>query len=311
MSNTSAQSDITFVDSEASLLLLLDSIANLPTEPPSLYMDMEGIKLGRHGSISILSLYIAPTEKTYLVDVHTVKETAFSTTNSNGTSLKTVLESPDIPKVVFDIRNDSDALFSHFQIYADGIKDLQVMELATRKYSQWLVASLTKCIKNDSPISPIMKIQWIQTKDRGRSLFAPEEGGSFEVFNERPLKPELMEYCQKDTSLLPGLYSVYNAKLQAPNQAFWRVHVRGATKDRILLSRSPRYDGHSAGMSLGWLDWMISDAEVAWASGGDIDEDDRRYTALGDDGLEDDYDDGSARDCAGWEDDMVKNGEDF
>ena len=56
MSNSSAQSNITFVDSEESLLLLLDSIDNLAVEPPSLYMDLEGIALGRHGSISIISL---------------------------------------------------------------------------------------------------------------------------------------------------------------------------------------------------------------------------------------------------------------
>lgn len=103
---------------------LLDSIANLATEPPSLYIDLEGIALGRCCSISIFSLYIAPTKETYLIDIYTLKEAAFSTTNNSGTSLKTVLESPTIPKVVFDMRNDSDALFSLFGVSVDGIKDL-------------------------------------------------------------------------------------------------------------------------------------------------------------------------------------------
>jgi len=75
---------------------------------------LEGIALGRHGSISILSLYIAPTKKIYLIDIHSLREAAISTTTNSGTSLKTVLESSAIPKVVFDIRNDSDALFSLF-----------------------------------------------------------------------------------------------------------------------------------------------------------------------------------------------------
>jgi exonuclease 3'-5' domain-containing protein 1 len=76
-----------------------------------------------------------------------------------ATSLKTILESPTIPKVFFDIRNDSDALFSHFQISVDGIKDLQLMELASRKGSQNLVARLAKCIEKESPVSTAAKAE--------------------------------------------------------------------------------------------------------------------------------------------------------
>jgi exonuclease 3'-5' domain-containing protein 1 len=75
---------------------------------------LEGIALGYHGAISILPLYIALTKKTYLIDIHSLKEAAFSTTTNSGTSLKTVLESSTIYKVVFDICNDSDALLSLF-----------------------------------------------------------------------------------------------------------------------------------------------------------------------------------------------------
>jgi hypothetical protein len=48
---------------------------------------LEGIALGRHGSISILSLYIAPTKKTYLIDIFNLEEAAFSTTTNSGVSL--------------------------------------------------------------------------------------------------------------------------------------------------------------------------------------------------------------------------------
>jgi exonuclease 3'-5' domain-containing protein 1 len=33
---------------------LIDIIADLPTDPPLLYLDLEGVQLSRHGSISIL-----------------------------------------------------------------------------------------------------------------------------------------------------------------------------------------------------------------------------------------------------------------
>ncbi|KAF2672683.1 domain-containing protein 1 [Microthyrium microscopicum] len=264
MSTTLAQSNVTFIDTEASLLPLLDSIANLGTNPPSLYIDLEGIALGRHGSISILSLYIAPTKNTYLIDIHSLGEAAFSTTIKSGTSLKTVLESSAIPKVVFDIRNDSDALFSLFQISVDGIKDLQLMELASRGRSRKFVSGLAKCIEKDSPISAVAKMEWRATKERGCQLFAPEKGGSYEVFNERPLKPEIMQYCKQDVELLPGLYGVYNAKLRKRGQAFWRVQIRETTKDRIKQSQSPSYDGQSNSKAFGWDDDFIDSAIESW-----------------------------------------------
>ncbi|OBT83402.1 hypothetical protein VE02_08733 [Pseudogymnoascus sp. 03VT05] len=264
MSNASPQSDVTLIDSEESLLPLLDSIGNLPVEPPSLYIDLEGIALGRHGSISIISIHISPTKKTYLVDIHSLKEAAFSITTTTRTSLKTILESPTIPKVIFDIRNDSDALFSLFKISVDGIRDLQVMELATRRGSRQYVSSLAKCIEYGSPISSTDKFRWRVSKERGVRLFAPEKGGRYEVFNERPLNPEIMQYCHLDVALLPGLYNIYSAKLRPSSQALWRAHIPEQTKLRIKESQSPSYDPRSKSKALGWDDEEVDRWIDAW-----------------------------------------------
>ena len=231
------KTDIIVVDSVTTLLSLLDNLIGLAIDPPPLYLDLEGVKLGRHGSISIISLYIAPIKKIYLIDIHRLGKTAFSTTNSSAISLKTILESPSIPKVIFDIRNDSDALFSHFQISVNGIQDLQLMELATRKGSKAIVAGLAKCIENENLISAAAKEEWQRTKE------GPKKGGGYEIFNDRPMKPEIIQYCARDVALLPGLYNVYNTRLSG--EAFWQAQVRKATKDRIKLSQSPAYDGHS------------------------------------------------------------------
>jgi len=237
--------DIIVVDSASTLASLLDNLISLPVNPPSLYLDLEGIKLGRRGSISIISLYIVPIKKIYLIDIHRLGKTAFSTTNRSATSLKTILESPTIPKVIFDIRNDSDALFSLFQIAVNGIQDLQLMELATRNGSKDMVAGLAKCIENESPISAVAKEEWQRTKEGVRQLFDPKKGGRYEIFNDRPMKPEIIQYCAWDLALLPGLYKVYNAKLCLPGEARWQTRVRKATKDRVKLSQSPGYDGQA------------------------------------------------------------------
>ena len=110
------------VDLLSSLKCLLDNASDLPSEPPSLFIDLEGIRLGRKGSISIISIYIAPKNMVYLVDIYTLGSSAFSTTHAKINSLKTLLECFVMPKVVFDVRNDSDALYSLYQISVDGTK---------------------------------------------------------------------------------------------------------------------------------------------------------------------------------------------
>ena len=126
MSVTKPTTVRTVVDSATTLTCPLDSIATLPVDPPSLYFDLEGVRFSRLGSIFLISLYVAPRSETYLIDVHLLRGETFSTLSSNsGHSLKKVLENPNIPKVFFDCRNDSDALYSHFQISLDGCSNLQ------------------------------------------------------------------------------------------------------------------------------------------------------------------------------------------
>jgi exonuclease 3'-5' domain-containing protein 1 len=121
MSIVSAQTDIIVVDSATTVLSLFDNLISLAVDPPSLSILPRCTSTWKELNLvatvlSVISLYIAPIKKIYLIDIHRLGRTAFSTTNNSATSLKTILESPTIPKVIFDIRNNSDALFSNFQI---------------------------------------------------------------------------------------------------------------------------------------------------------------------------------------------------
>ncbi|KAG5935997.1 hypothetical protein E4U60_002839 [Claviceps pazoutovae] len=234
---------IQVVDSPAAILNLLGSIENVPT----LYVDLEGCPLSRHGSISILTIYIPSLSTAYIVDVHTMGKFAFIIANAAGVTLKAVLEASQINKVFFDVRNDSDALFHHFQISLQGVQDLQLMELATRGKDRRHVAGLARAIKNDSPISSSEKLKWEQHKKSTNDLFDPQKGGQFEVFNERPFREGILEYCVGDVALLPELYNVYERKLSA----VWRQRVRIATVDRVRLSQSASYVPNNRDNALG------------------------------------------------------------
>jgi exonuclease 3'-5' domain-containing protein 1 len=111
MSVESANVDIVVVDSVSLLQSVINAaVTGLRNDFPSIFIDLEGMNLGRHGSISIMSLYVLTKRTVYLIDVYKLGNEAFSTGNGDGKSLKYVLECPATLKVFFDARRDLEAL---------------------------------------------------------------------------------------------------------------------------------------------------------------------------------------------------------
>ncbi|MCJ1281725.1 hypothetical protein MMC26_001047 [Xylographa opegraphella] len=237
---------VTIVDSATSLLALLDRLENLPTQPPSLYLDLEGIRLSRDGSISILQIYLLPCSHSFLVDVHVLQADAFRISNGSGTTLKSVLESKSVPKVFFDVRNDADALFAHYQVSLGGVDDIQLWEVATRAGPQKLLRGLAKCIESDTQLSDDAKKAWGAAKKCGHTLFLPENGGSYEVFNLRPMRQDIIAYCVNDIIYLPILWTIYSRKISKE----WASKVQEETDTRVIMSQSISYDPHSKNKGL-------------------------------------------------------------
>lgn len=161
--------------------------------------------------------------------------------------MKTIFESASIPKVFFDVRNDSDALFSNYGICLAGIQDLQVMEFATRGVRGRFLSGLSKCIEKDLIMSFAERQAWKATKEKGLDLFAPERGGTYEVFNTRPLSDEIALYCAQDVRYMPKLWVSYSAKLSMALAG----KVKAATEGRVRLSQGKSYNGQGRHMALG------------------------------------------------------------
>ena len=258
---------VTFISTTSQISTMLSTLQDLPTSPPSLYIDLEGTQLSRNGTISLLTLYAPPLNTIYLIDVHNLGATTFSTlaTPESDTTLKSLLESPSIPKVFFDVRNDSDALFAHYAIDLKCITDLQLMELATTtRRNRTYVNGLAACIERDSGISSAQRDHARAVKDAGRKLFAPEKGGSYDVFNERPLQPMVQEYCVVDVLHMPKLWEVYKKRMSA----FWEVMVREAGEERVRESQGSGYRADDGGKRLGcWSVRVVGEARGRWEKG--------------------------------------------
>lgn len=243
--------DVTIINTKTSISNLIDKLNASPTIPPSLYIDIEGINLSRSGSISLIQIYNHPSKHTYLIDIHVLRHLAFTTPGKKRRkkTLKTILESPIVPKVFFDVRNDSDALYSHYGISLQGVIDIQLMELASRTYprSKQFLNGLQYCIEQHASITPSERKTWSTMKENGKRLFAPEKGGNFEVFNERPLREQIVEYCVQDVVLLPDLYEVYAGKLTR----MWKTKVEIETLRRVKESQGVGYQANGDDKRLG------------------------------------------------------------
>ena len=54
------------IDTVEAIPAVISNLIDQPTTPPSIYIDLEGVKLSREGSISILQIHIAPRKSRIL-----------------------------------------------------------------------------------------------------------------------------------------------------------------------------------------------------------------------------------------------------
>lgn len=205
--------------------------------------------MSTHGGVALLQIFVLPRNHTYIVDVFTLGHTAFHNAGHNGLTLKALLESSSIPKVFFDARNDAHALYHQQGVKLAGVLDIQVWEMAT-KIRRTHIVGLANCVKKDAPMTPAENRAWQKIKENGIKAFAPEKGGTHEVFHQRPLALHLLRYCAQDVEVLPGLLAIYRSKLDYD----WVAEVHEKTMHRIESAQHPDFNGAGPHMLAGpWL----------------------------------------------------------
>ncbi|KEF62346.1 uncharacterized protein A1O9_00318 [Exophiala aquamarina CBS 119918] len=230
---------IVLVDTEKALKDMLLKIQGLPVKPPSLYIDAEGHNLGRTGSLALLQILVTPLNSIFVVDIHVLKDAAFTLCTDESTmTLRKILESDEIPKVIFDARNDSDNLFTEYGICLGGVRDLQLMEFFSRRDAPgFTVLGLAKCVERHLFASPDVIQKWKLQKERGKLLFNPRFGGSPDVFTKRPLSNTMLAYASGDVEHMSALYHKYRRRLPLRR---WKWVLEKSRK-RVLTSHAPAF----------------------------------------------------------------------
>ncbi|KAJ6615831.1 ribonuclease H-like domain-containing protein [Mycena sp. CBHHK59/15] len=234
------------VDTIPLLRLCLSEIG----DAKSLAVDLEGVALCRSGKLCIIQLKATGGDTIWLIDVVVLGAAAFEESDAHGHSLKAILESSSIRKVFYDVRNDSDALLNLFGITLENVFDLQLLELAVcssnpigrrpipPRFLNGLKASLEIYV---APLKSAEVIRtWARVKEAGLQLFAPERGGRYEVFEDRPLKAALVAYCAQDVALLDKLETALRNRMGTYGTD-WERRIRAESAARVALARSANY----------------------------------------------------------------------
>lgn len=85
---------------------------------------------------------------------------------------------------------------------------------------------MAKCIERDAGMSWVENEAFQRMKKAGMKLFAPEQGGSYEVFNKRPLPEDLTRYCAQDVKVLSRPVRVYERRMGTVGRRRWRWRRR-------------------------------------------------------------------------------------
>lgn len=125
---------------------------------------------------------------------------------------------------------------------------------------------LGNCILQDLGLGKEEKQTAEAVKLMGRILFSPELGGSYSVFNQRPMSTEIIDYCVQDVVYLPKLFDKYNGKLgnavcldatrsillsATGSQNIWAYRVIEASAERVALSQREDFDNKKMDMKKG------------------------------------------------------------
>ena len=198
---------------------------------PSLAIDCEGVKLSRDGKLTLLT--VATPTKVFLYDVLKLGQSVFE----NG--LKEILEDASVEKLMFDCRNDSDALYHLYNVNLAGVLDVQLLEVVSRKeqpapfvrHNQRLRHLTSQPAKGAEILKGYLKCLDLYVNDpsvtdmkrKGSNLLNLSSG----LWEKRPLTEDMINYACVDAIAMFKMFASFKAK------PFFEKNlnrVRGASK---------------------------------------------------------------------------------
>ena len=167
-------------------------------------VDCEGVSLSRKGALTIIT--VATEDLVYIFDVLKLGRIIFSS------GLGEILADKFREKLMFDCRQDSDALWHQFHVKLAGVLDLQLLEVIYRRETASAKTRFstrnrrsqrtrrTGEVENINGFRRCIELyvkdeKLVKVKDKGKELIKEDE----KVWRKRPLTDALIKYCVVDT----------------------------------------------------------------------------------------------------------------
>jgi len=133
------------------------------------------------------------------------------------------------------VRNDSDALYSLFNVSLLCVLDIQLMALASSDEPDGHIRGLKRCVVDSGILNEQDTATWVRTKEEGSALYKADP----KLWEQRPLPEVLSKYSVEDVTVLPALWKLYKARLS--NDA-WDTAIEIESYRRVRLSQMEFYD---------------------------------------------------------------------
>jgi exonuclease 3'-5' domain-containing protein 1 len=192
-----SERDPIFVDN----LLWLPSVVEELLEGEAVAVDIEGVNLCRDGRISIIQVCDAQG-RVFLFDITKMGSDAFIDWPGRP-SLRALFENPHLMKVIFDGRADADALWYIFGVQMCNVYCLQVLHaLQFSRPEDKYVKGLQTCLNMSGVVPLEEQKRQEKLREEAKALYEPKRGGCYEVWEQRPLQPILLDYAASDVKFM-------------------------------------------------------------------------------------------------------------
>jgi ribonuclease D len=196
-----------------------------PAAPKVVAVDLEGINLSRTGKICIVQ--VATLDESFLFDIATLKEEGIDSLRHH------ILENPLLLKVLFDCRQDVDALYYQYKkCHITPICDLQVgmvLKFLPADRRRFLIG-MAKCFGEEKLRLFTQADMAIKEQVAGKTF--DNKGGDPELWAKRPVDSALVAYAAVDVKY------VFQAMCSlTPKQLEMSVAIGAKRRDATVASR--------------------------------------------------------------------------
>ncbi|WAR24146.1 EXD1-like protein [Mya arenaria] len=190
-----------FIGEEEHWQVCLDAIKQAVSKGQMCALNCKGESLSRKGSIKLLSTQ----ERYFILDIQKLNALPFER------GLREILEDRNVMKLMFDCREDADALFHQFHVKLDGVIDIQLLEVLKRPV---FVGKTINRKTGDHTLGAICLnslLECIQTYVKSDKIDEQKEDG-MELKKEsvkRHLSDEQIQYVKTDVMSLFSLFDFF------------------------------------------------------------------------------------------------------